>query len=92
MLIEVAPAPEAMEAGEKTAVAPVGSPVTAKVTGELKLPPCGCNEKLKVAVWPGLTYSVVAPVDWRVKSVIRGGVTETTKTLLVIAGLRASPP
>jgi hypothetical protein len=39
-----------------------------------------------------LTNSVVPPVVARVKSVIAGGVTVSTKTLLVTGALRASPP
>ena len=84
--------PEVIVAGVKTAVAPEGKPVAVRVIVGVTLPPCGCNAKVKLAVCPGLTNSVVVPVAVKVKSVMGGGVIVTTKTLLVTGGLRASPP
>jgi hypothetical protein len=66
--------------------------VAVSVIVGVTLPPCGCNAKVKLAVCPGLTNSVVPPVVVRVKSVMAGGVIVTTKTLVVTGALRASPP
>ena len=87
----VAALPAGIVAGVKTAVAPAGNPVAVRVIGGVALPACGCNANVKLAVCPGLTNSVVAPVAVRVKSVMAGGVTVSTKTLLVTGALRASP-
>ena len=61
----VAAPPEATVAGEKVAVAPVGRPVAAKVTGSINalVPEPGVNVRAKVAVAPGITVMPVgAPV------------------------------
>jgi hypothetical protein len=87
----VAALPEGIVAGVKTAVAPGGKPVAVRVIGGFTLPPCDSNAKVKLAVCPGLTKSVVPPVAVRVKSVMGGGVIVSTKTLLVTGALRASP-
>jgi len=79
----VAALPEGIVAGVKTAVAPGGKPVAVRVIGGFTLPPCDCNAKVKLAVCPGLTNSVVPSVAVRVKSVMSGGVIVITKTLLV---------
>lgn len=89
---DVAALPEGIVAGVKTAVAPGGNPVAVSVIAGITLSPCGCNANVKLAVCPELTNSVVAPVAMRVKSVMAGEVTVSTKTLLVTGALRASPP
>jgi hypothetical protein len=90
-LKDVAALLEVIVAGVKTAVAPEGKPVAVRVISGVTLLPCGCKAKVKLAVCPGLTTSVVPPVAVRVKSVMGGGVIVITKTLLVTGALRASP-
>jgi hypothetical protein len=87
----VAPLPEGIVAGVRTAVAPEGKPVAVRVIVGVTLPACGCNANVKLAVCPGLTNCVGAPVVVSVKSGMAGGVTVSTKTLLVTGALRASP-
>ena len=66
----VEPAPEAMDAEEKLAVAPVGRPATVKVMGAGKVVAgdTGLTVKVKVAAVPGSIVADDAPLELTEKS------------------------
>ena len=78
----VGPAPAAMLAGEKTAVAPVGNPLAAKVTanGKVVAPFDGVKVKVNTAALPD--FAVTVELD-AVK--VKSGVVETAATVTVEA-------